>query len=69
MSRGIRSVKAGNCSDEIRQRIINGEYQMAFIIPEALLLKKRWRNMLLCEVYQQNLIAVVVDEAHCVRNW
>jgi len=69
-SRGITSVKAGSCSDhETSQRIINGEYQLVFISPEALLSKKRWRKMLLCDVYQRNLVAVVVDEAHCVRNW
>jgi len=69
-SRGITSVKTGSCSDhETSQCIINGEYQLVFISPEALLSKKRWRKMLLCDVYQRNLVAVVVDEAHCVRYW
>jgi len=25
--------------------------------------------MLSCDVYQRNLVAAVVDEAHCDRNW
>jgi len=48
-SRGIRSVKAGSRLDhETTQLIINGEYQLVFISPEALLSKKQWRKMLLC---------------------
>ena len=46
-SRGIRSVKAGNCSDETRQKFIHGEYQIVFISPESLLSSQRWRKMLL----------------------
>jgi len=67
---GIKCARVGSCTEEqVRQEIIDGEYQLVFISPEALLATRRWRKMLLSPVYQKSLIAVVVDEAHCVRNW
>ena len=38
-------------------------------LPEALLTNETWRDMLLSAVYQENLMALVVDEAHCVKKW
>ena len=67
---GLKSIKVGaDCTDEIKKKIVNGEYQMIYVSPESLLARKRWRKMLLSDVYQQNLVAIVIDEAHCVRNW
>ena len=38
---------------------------------KALLTNETWRDMLLSAVYQENLMALVVDEAqwHCVKKW
>ena len=36
---------------------------------EALLTDSRWRDVLLSEVYQQHLMAVIIDEAHCIKKW
>ncbi len=33
--------------------------------PESLLRNDKWRNMLSSTVYQESLVAIVVDEAHC----
>ena len=68
-SKGLRCVNVGNCSYETRLKIIHGEYQMVFISSEALLSNQRWRKMLLFGIYQRNFVGVVIDEAHCVRNW
>jgi len=68
-SRGLKCARVGNCTEEMKQKILDGEYQLVFVSPEALLATRRWRKMLLSPIYQNNLIAVVVDEAHCVRNW
>ena len=48
--------------------IKNGEFQVIFISPEALL-GTEWRNMLTTAVYRTNLIGFVVDEAHCIKKW
>ena len=68
-SRGLKCVRIGSCTEEIKQRVIQGEYQLVFISPEALLATRRWRKMLLNPIYQNTIIVVVADKAHCVRNW
>ena len=40
-----------------------------FISPESILAKGIFQNMLLSPPYIKNLVAVVVDEAHCVKTW
>ena len=50
-------------------RIAEGKYQFVYISPEMLLTDQHWRNMIVTPVYKQNLIAFVVDEAHCVKTW
>ena len=37
--------------------------------PESLQTNATWRDMLQSDVYQTNLVAFVVDEAHCVKKW
>lgn len=43
--------------------------QLVFISPEALVGNRRWRDMLRSKAYQDNLVAFVIDEAHCVKKW
>lgn len=42
-----------------------GVVQLLYISPESLLSSIQWREMLRSEVYRENLVAFVVDEAHC----
>ena len=49
--------------------IKDGRYQVLFISPESLLCNPQWRNILLSNVYQENLVCVAVDEAHCIPKW
>ena len=37
--------------------------------PESLLCVLQWREMFRNKVYEKNLIAIAVDEAHCVEQW
>ena len=50
-------------------RIEKGECCVVFSSPESLLGNGRWQSMLSSDVYQKNLIGIVVDEAHCVSHW
>ena len=50
-------------------RVLQGKVQLIFISPESLLHNSCYRSMLLSDVYRNNLVAVVVDEAHCVKTW
>ena len=49
--------------------VYEGNYQLVFTSPEALLTNETWRGMLHSSVYQERLVAFVVDEAHCVKKW
>ena len=46
-----------------------GLVQLLFISPESLLSNPQWREMLLLPVYQERVVALVVDEAHCITMW
>ena len=37
--------------------------------PEALLVDTERRDMLLNSHFQNNLVGLIVDEAHCVKKW
>ena len=68
--RGMRAVYVGDCSEEQRDmKVCRGNYQLVYMSPEALLTDERWRDMLISPVYRQHLVALVVDEAHCVKKW
>ena len=45
-------------------KIEKGECSVVFSSPESLLGNGRWRSMLSSHVYKNNLIGIVVDEAH-----
>lgn len=48
--------------------IMEGEISFLFAHPESLL-SKDGRLLLRSKIYQRNVVAVVVDEAHCVEMW
>ena len=66
-SRGVDAVYAGEDCD--MDRVSEGGYPIIFVSPEALMTNSTWRDVLLSEVHQKHLVAVVVDEAHCVKKW
>lgn len=66
---GMKSTYISDKENTKKQTAIrNGEFQIVYISPEALVLLK-WRNILSTRVYQENLVAFVVDEAHCIKKW
>ena len=52
-----------------KQSIMNGEYQIILISPEALVGGMEWRSMLATDLYLKNLVAFVIHEAHCIKRW
>ena len=61
---------AGDQGDEgVKNGVTRGDYQLVFFTPEMLLDKRRWRKVLLGEVYSHLLRVFVVDEAHTVKKW
>ena len=37
--------------------------------PESILGHGRWRNMISFDIYKENLIGTIVDEACCISHW
>ena len=56
-------------NDSIIRNVLQGSVQLVFISPEAILHNHRFRTMLLSNVYRNHLVALVVDEAHCIKTW
>ena len=54
---------------EMREKVIEGKYQLVYISPEQLIGNPKYRSMCQSEVYVENLVALVIDEAHCVKKW
>ena len=50
-------------------RVISGEVQLVFITPESVISTPVYRKMLVSAVYREKLVALVIDEAHCVKTW
>ena len=48
--------------------LLNGRWSIIFAHPEALLSKKG-RELMASKVFQDNVAACVIDEAHCVELW
>jgi superfamily II DNA helicase RecQ len=51
------------------QKLRVGHYQIVFAHPETLVSSKYGRGLLLSKTYQENVSAIVVDEAHCIVEW
>ena len=50
-------------------RILHGAVQLVYISPESIMCNPKYRRMLSSEKYKENLVAFVVDEAHCAKAW
>ncbi len=55
--------------EHVFEKLHEGAYQVVLFSPEALLRSDTWRDMLQTPVYQDNVVAVVIDEAHLVNKW
>ena len=49
--------------------VVEGLAQLVYISPESLIENMVYRKMLLSAPYKRSLVALVVDEAHCVKTW
>ena len=69
--RRIKAEYVGEAQEDARaiSTVLRGEAQLLFISPESILMNIKYRNMLLSKSYKENLVALVIDEAHCVKTW
>ena len=68
-AKGLKTCCVTGGQLENAEAVVAGEYQLVLFTPEMMIEHKRWRKMLLGEVYTSRLRAFVVDEAHTVKKW
>ena len=56
-------------SEERLKEVEKGEFTYLFASPEKMLSVERWRKLLSSDHYRKFLVAIVVDEAHCISQW
>lgn len=49
--------------------VMNGHYQYIFTTPEILLRSKNWSSVFQSKSFQERLVGLIIDEAHCVKKW
>uniref|UniRef100_A0A1X7TS69 DNA 3'-5' helicase n=1 Tax=Amphimedon queenslandica TaxID=400682 RepID=A0A1X7TS69_AMPQE len=57
------------CDKAAVKAVTEGLIQLVFISPDSLLHNLLFHNMLMSPPYKEKLVAVVVDEAHCIKTW
>lgn len=67
-SLGIQAAYVGDQSLDTAA-FLTGDVKLIFISPESLNRGSLWRDVISSDVYQQNVVAFVIDEAHLVKNW
>lgn len=68
-TKGITAAFAGSKQEYkmVKDAVFKRQYQLVFISPESSIVNLQWRETLHSGVYQQNLVELAVDEAHCVH--
>ena len=49
--------------------VTEGRFRLLYSAPEALLLRDQWKRLLLSPPLSNMVVAIAVDEAHCVFKW
>lgn len=70
--KGVSAVIACNFSENVetlKSDIVCGKYQFVFVTPELLLTDRKWTDVFRSSSLSERLVALVIDEAHCVKKW
>ena len=70
--RGAGFPSGGRLTDKLlvdERDIERGKFSLLFGNPEAIFESERWRELLLGDPLHQQVVALAVDEAHCVHKW
>ena len=52
-----------------KEKLRDGYYHIVFAHPETLISSKYGRDLLLSDKYTDNVVVIVIDEAHCILDW
>ena len=53
----------------IKADVVKGKFSLVYMSPESMLTVLKYREMFRSSTYQQNLVCLAVDEAHCIDKW
>ena len=66
--RGLKAIAVtADSTDDIT--FMKGKYQYILTTPEILLCSKNWSGVFCSTSFQERLVGVIIDEAHCVKKW
>ena len=51
------------------QNVLTGKFQVVLMSPELIINKEEVRTVVQSKHFEDNLMAVVIDEAHCITDW
>ena len=70
-SKGVKAAFVGKdqTDEAIKSGVVAGDYSLVYMSPESMLTNLKYREMFRSTVYQENLICLAIDEAHCVEKW
>ena len=63
----IDFVGEAQMDSEATKCVLSGFVQLVIISPESIFTNPRFRNMLMSARYKEKLVALAVDEVHCVK--
>ena len=67
---GVPAVAISDEMDpEMVQQSLNGNYIVVFGSPECLLSTETWRGVFSSKEFNEMLVGVAIDEAHCITQW
>ena len=68
--RGVLSVYiSSSMKQQDEDNLLQGHFSLVYISPELLLCCRKWRELLMSDVFKEMMVGFVVDEAHCVKKW
>jgi len=56
-------------SNRVHEDILDGRVTHVFGSPEAFVGSKKWRTMFLDKALSKRVVAIAIDEAHCIVKW
>lgn len=68
-ARGLSAEFVDAHDSNLMENVKRKKYQLMFVSPESLVGNPVWRQILRSQIYQEALVGLVIDEAHCVKNW
>ena len=69
--KGIKAEFVGDAQTDpaVIQRVLKEDLQLLYISPESLVNNVKFCGMLLTRQYKEKLVALAIDEAHCIKTW